>query len=82
MENLEFRKYLTTYGISVEEHEGMPEEKKQELINGFNQTVKAEKAQRTGENIKTVGETIKGIGCLMMMVPLLIVCVIIIFSLF
>jgi hypothetical protein len=82
MENLEFRKYLTTYGISVEEYEGMPEEKKQELINGFNQMIKSEKAQRTGENIKTVGETIKSIGCLMMMVPLLIVCVIIIFSLF
>ena len=33
---LDFRKYLTTFGITYEEYESMEEGKKQELLDRFN----------------------------------------------
>ena len=73
MDNLEFRKFLNTYGLSYEEYEALPEEQKKELEKTFNTQNKAEKT-------KAVGEGLKGIGCILILIPIFVGLVAIIWS--
>lgn len=69
---LDFRKYLTTFGITYEEYERMTEDKKQELINRFNQEQKVAKINKKAEGFKTAGEGIQGCGCIIILIPIAI----------
>ena len=73
MNELDFRKYLTTYGINYEEYQGMTEEKKKELIDRFNKETQQQKVQSKSDGIKSAGEAVKSIGCLIMLVPIVLV---------
>lgn len=73
MDNLEFRKFLTEYGISNEEYENMTDEEKQKLTDKFKQKEKA-------NNLNKIGNGFKGCGCLIMMIPLLILLLYVLFS--
>ena len=73
MDNLEFRKFLNAYGLSYEEYEALPEEQKKELEKTFNTQNKAEKT-------KAVGEGLKGVGCILILIPIAIALVGIIWS--
>lgn len=73
MDNLEFRKFLTTYGISYEEYKQLTEEEKQELIKKFKTETKA-------SNLEGIGKGLQGLGCLIILVPILIILIYFIFS--
>ena len=79
MADLEFRKFLTTYGVSNKEYESLPEEQKQELINKYNQEHKAAITQGKADTLKNVGAGMQGCGCSMMLIPILAILLIIIF---
>lgn len=63
--DLEFRKFLTSYGITYEEYMDMEDEKKKELIDEFN------KEQRT-VGLQKLGEGMQGCGCSLMLLPVVI----------
>ena len=69
MDNLEFRKFLQGYGISEQEFEGMPDDKKQELIKKYNLSV-------TTGRIDNITGIMQDTGCI---IGLLIVIAVIIF---
>lgn len=73
MDDLEFRKFLTTYGISYEEYEGMADKKKQELIDKFNREMKS-------DNLNKIGQGLQGLGCLIMLIPILLILLFFLFS--
>lgn len=73
MENMEFRKFLTEYSISIEEYENMADEEKQKLLNKFNHKEKT-------ENLNKIGDGIKGCGCLIMLVPILLILLLLLFT--
>lgn len=73
MDNLEFRKFLTTYGISYKEFERMSEKEKQELITKF-------KSETRSDNLKKVGAGLQGLGCLIILVPVLLILLYFLFS--
>lgn len=66
MDNLDFRKFLTTYGISYEEYQEMAEEKKQELISKFKREVKT-------KTLDDVGKGLQGCGCLLILIPIILI---------
>ncbi len=72
--DLEFRKYLTNYGISLEEYKNMDETQKKELINKF------EKETRQ-DSLGKVGKGLQGAGCLIILVPILLILLIFFFAL-
>lgn len=71
--DLDFRKYLTTFGITYEEYERMTEDKKQELIKRFNGEQKIIKINQKAEGFKAVGEGLQGCGCIIILIPIVIV---------
>lgn len=73
MDNLEFRKFLTTYGISYEEYEGMAETQKEELVKKF-------KEETRTSNLENIGKGLQGLGCLIILIPVLIIMIYFIFS--
>lgn len=73
MENLEFRKFLNNYMISYEEYEGMEEMQKQELIKKF-------KAETKSDRLENISKTFKGCGCLIILVPILLILLYFMFS--
>ena len=73
--DLEFRKKLTTYGISAEEYENMDSVEKAKIDKKL-------KAEIKGESITKVGEGIKAVGCLIILIPIMIGLIIFIVSLF
>ncbi len=73
MNNLEFRKFLNGYGLSYDEYEALPDEQKKELEKLF-------KTQQNADKTKAVGEGLKGIGCILMLIPVAIALIGIIWS--
>jgi hypothetical protein len=73
MKNLEFRKFLTTYGIGYEEYEGMEEAQKEELIRKF-------KSETKSDNLSKIGKGIQGLGCLIILIPILLILLLLLFS--
>jgi hypothetical protein len=73
MDDLEFRKFLTLYGISYEEFEGMDNEEKQKLVNKF-------KAETKTNNLESIGKGLQGLGCLIILVPILLILLYFMFS--
>lgn len=73
MDNLEFRKFLTTYGMNYEEYQRLEESKKQELLSKF-------KSETKSDNLSKIGKGIQGIGCLIMLIPILIILLYLLFS--
>ena len=63
MNDLEFRKFLTEYGLTYEEYENMTEDKKKELKKKY-------KLQNTSNNFKIAGDGMKGCGCILMLLPI------------
>jgi len=74
MDNLEFRKFITTYGVSYEEYEKMADGEKEELVSKF-------RSQTKTENIDKVGKGLQGCGCLIMLIPILLGLLFFLFSL-
>ncbi|WP_130806507.1 hypothetical protein [Senegalia massiliensis] len=72
MDDLDFRKKLTEYGISKEEYEAMTEEEKSKIDKKI-------KTELKSDNIKKVGKGIQGVGCLMILIPIAIVMIAAIF---
>ena len=66
MDNLEFRKFLTTYGISYEEYQQLDEAERQKLLNKF-------KAETKSDTFNKIGKGLQGIGCLIMLIPILLI---------
>lgn len=66
MDNLEFRKFLTTYGIGHEEYKNMDKDQQQKLLDKF-------KSETKTNNIGKVGEGLQGCGCLITLVPILLI---------
>lgn len=62
--NLDFRKKLTEYGVTIEEYNNMTEEQKAEINRKINAELKANK-------FKTIGEGVQGCGCILMLLPIL-----------
>lgn len=77
--NLEFRKFLTTYGISHEEYESMEDNKKQELINKFNQEMKQQRTQGISKGMQDIGKGCQGIGCALILLPAVIFLLLMVF---
>lgn len=73
MDNLEFGKFLATYGINYEEYQRLEESKKQELLNKF-------KLETKSDNLSKIGKGIQGCGCLIMLVPILLILLYFLFS--
>ena len=73
MDNLEFRKFLTTYGMDYAEYQQLDETKKQELLKKF-------KSETKSDNLSKIGKGIQGIGCLIMLIPILIILLYLLFS--
>ena len=72
MDNLEFRKFLIVYGISYEEYQGMTKEKQQELVNRFKKEEKERASEVKTDNLKKVGSGLQGLGCLIILIPILL----------
>lgn len=66
MDNLEFRKFLTTYGIRYDEYKDMDKEERQKLLDTF-------KSETKTDNIGKIGQGLQGCGCLIMLIPILLV---------
>lgn len=73
MDNLEFRKFLTEHGITYEEYLNMTEEKQKEIEKRF-------KTQNTANNFKVAGQGIQGCGCILILLPILLILLYFIFS--
>lgn len=80
MSDLEFRKFLTTYGISFEEYQNMSDEQKQELITKYEGEQRFNNQQETANTIQNIGDGIKSCGCIIVLIPVLILFVIILWS--
>lgn len=80
MNNLDFRKFLTGYGISYKEYEGMSNDQKQELIDNFNKEEKERINKEKSDNLQSVGKGLQGLGCLIILIPTLIVFLYFVFS--
>jgi len=72
--DLEFRKKLTTYGISAEEYEAMDKKEKDKIDKKIKVELRAEKTA-------AVGKGISSIGCMIMLIPIAIILVIFIWNL-
>ena len=73
MDNLEFRKFLNGYGLTYEQYEVLPEEQKLELEKRF-------RVQSKSEKTDVIGEGLKGVGCILILIPIAIALVGIIWS--
>lgn len=73
MDNMDFRKWLTSYGYTYEQYQEMDEAEKKKVEKRF-------KAENTGENFKKVGDGLKGLGCLIILIPIAAVLLFIIFN--
>ena len=73
MSDLEFRKFLTTYGINYEEYKNLSDSEKEELKKKYT-------SENKGNILKGIGKGCQGVGCLIMLVPLLIFFVYLLFS--
>lgn len=73
MDNLDFRKYLTTYGISLEEYEKMEDIQKKKLIDKFNIENKEKTRAEKADSLDKFGKGLQGCGCLIILIPILIV---------
>ncbi len=80
IENLEFRKFLTTYGISYEEYQSMSIDQQTELLGTFNAETHMVKQNETVDGIATCGQALEGCGCSIMLLPIIIVLLFIAFS--
>jgi hypothetical protein len=65
MDNMDFRKWLTQYGYTYDEYEQMGDKEKEQILKRF-------KSETSTDKLKTVGEGIRGCGCLIILVPFLI----------
>lgn len=74
MDNLEFRKFITTYGISYEEYEKMEDSEKEEIISKFESETKT-------DNMDKLGKGLQGCGCLIILIPILLGLLFFLFSL-
>lgn len=81
MEDLDFRRFLTTYGVSYEEYKNMNIEQQQELIHRFDMLIKAEKQDQVTSGISSCGQALQGCGCSIMLLPVVVVLLFIAFSL-
>jgi len=72
MDNLEFRKFLTTYGISYEEYQQLDEAERQKLLNKF-------KAETKSYTFNKIGKGLQGIGCLIMLIPIRLILLVLLF---
>ena len=79
-DNLDFRKFLTTYGISFEEYQKMGVEQQSELLGRFNAEMQKVRQIQTSEGIASCGQALEGCGCSLMMLPIVIVLLFIAFS--
>ena len=66
VDDLEFRKFLTSYGIGYEEYKTMPEDKKAELR-------KKHTSEKKINNLEGMGKGCQGLGCLIILVPVLVI---------
>lgn len=73
MDNLEFRKFLTTYGMNYEEYQRLEESKKQELLSKF-------KSETKSDNLSKIGKGMQGLGCLIMLIPILLILLFLLFA--
>lgn len=73
MDSLEFRKFLTEYGITYEEYRNMTDEKQKEIEKRF-------KTQNAANNFKIAGQGIQGCGCILVLLPILAILLFFIFS--
>lgn len=80
MDNLDFRKFLTEYGLSYEEYETMTEEEKQQLVDRFKKGKQINARAEKAENLKKIGAGIQGCGCLIMLIPVLLILLFILFT--
>jgi membrane protein insertase Oxa1/YidC/SpoIIIJ len=72
MDNLEFRKFLTTYGINQEEYEKMDDGEKQKLKDKYNNENKEKSREEKADNLEKIGNGLHGCGCLLLLIPILI----------
>lgn len=70
--NLDFRKFLTTYGISYEEYLAMSIDQQSELLGRFNAEMQRVRQIETSDGIASCGQAMEGCGCSLMLVPLVI----------
>lgn len=80
MDNLEFRKFITAYGVSYDEYKNMEHEQKLELTNKFKENEKEIKRSEKADNLQSVGKGLQGLGCLIILLPILIAFLYFIFS--
>lgn len=80
VDEFEFRKFLTTYGISFEEYENMTTLKKQELLMKYESHQKAIKSQNKAAAMTNIGEGLSSCGCILMLIPVVVICLFIIFA--
>jgi hypothetical protein len=73
MDNLEFRKFLTSYGISYEEYKRLEDPEKQELLKKF-------KSETKSDNLSKIGKGMQGLGCLIMLIPILLILLFLLFA--
>ncbi len=73
MDDLEFRKFLNTYGMDHEEYQRLDEPKKQELLKKF-------KAETKSDNLSKIGKGMQGLGCLIMLIPILLILLFLLFA--
>lgn len=71
--DLEFRKKLTTYGITQEEYEAMDPKEKDKINKQINRELKSDKTA-------AVGKSLSSIGCLLMLIPIAIIIIMFIWS--
>lgn len=72
--DLDFRRKLTEYGISVEEYNNMTEREKADIDNRIN-------AELNHMKRAAVASGLQGLGCSIMLIPILIIFLIIIWAL-
>jgi hypothetical protein len=73
VDNLEFRKFLTTYGMDYAEYQQLDETKKQELLSKF-------KSETKSDNLSKIGKGMQGLGCLIMLIPILLILLFLLFA--
>lgn len=75
VDKLEFKKYLTTYGITFDEYKAMNEKEKLKLMEKY-------LAQQRQETYKGLADLFKGIGCLAILIPIVAIWLGIMFNIF
>jgi len=73
MDDLEFRKFLTTYGMDYTEYQQLDEPQKKELLNKF-------KSETKSDNLSKIGKGMQGLGCLIMLIPILLILLFLLFA--